>query len=168
MHDDEFQVDPVHGARYRFEPLEGGDLRVETVIEPGGALPKHHHPSQDETWWVERGEVRLFLDGRWRDVTPADGRIEVPSGVVHALKNESSSDVHLGAEARPALDLEAFLTESAAAAREGLFRRGGIPTGWRGAKWAAAFIERYSDQVILSFPPRPLQKAMRPLARLKG
>lgn len=167
MHE-EYEVDPVHGARYRFEPSGSDGLLVVTVIEPGGILPKHHHPAQDETWWVERGEIRLFADGRWRAVTAADGEVEVPAGVVHALKNESSSEVHLRAEARPALDLEAFLTESAAAAREGLFRRGGIPTGWRGAKWAAAFLERYSEQVVMSFPPRPLQRAIRPLARLGG
>lgn len=162
-----FEVDPVHGSRYRFEPREDG-VFVETILEAGGALPKHHHPSQKEIWWVTDGEVRFFLDGRWRPIGPADGPLTVEPHVVHGLRNESGREARLGAEAYPALDLQAFLTESAEAARQGLFRRGGIPRNLRGARWAAEFLERYSDQVVMSFPPRFAQRAMRPLARLGG
>lgn len=164
----ESHSDPVHNATYRFEPVGDDGLLVETVLDPGGGLPKHHHPTQKEIWWVVEGEAHLFLDEGWRSLVPDDGKVEVPPRMVHSIENRSGSQVRLKAEAHPALDLEAFLTESARAAREGLFRKGGVPTSWRGAKWAAAFLTRYEDQVVMAFPPRPLQKLARPLARLSN
>ena len=64
------------------------------------------------------------------------------------------------------MDLEEFLTESAWAAREGLFMKGGIPKSWRGAKWAAAFLAKHEEQTVMTFPPRFAQRMMKPLARL--
>ena len=87
---------------------------------------------------------------------------------VHGLENKSGSETHLRAEVRPPLDLQDFLTDSARAAREGLFMKGGIPKSWRGAKWAAGFLARHEDQTVMTFPPRFVQKMMRPLARLDG
>lgn len=166
--EDAYEVDPVHGSRYRFEPVGNDGLLVETVIDPGGGLPKHHHPTQDEIWWVTEGEIRIFVGKEWRTLTAADGKVNVPAGVVHSIENRGKTEARLTTEAHPARDLEAFLTESAAAAREGLFRRGGIPTSVRGARWALAFFARYEDQVVMAFPPRPVQTAMRGLARLVG
>lgn len=50
--------------------------------------------------------------------------------------------------------------ESADAARQGLFMRGGIPRSLRGARWAAAFLKRHREDVVLSFPPPFVQSAM--------
>ena len=46
--------DPVHGARYSFEP-DGENLIVDCWIEPGGKLPEHLHPRQEERWSVIEG-----------------------------------------------------------------------------------------------------------------
>lgn len=157
--------DPVHRVRYSF----GGDerlLTVDTLMSPGGELPKHYHPSQEEVWWVVSGEVRFFLDGEWRTLTAESGKVTVPPGAVHGLENASSTEAQLRATVDPPLDLEGFLTESAEAARAGLFMKGGIPRSLKGARWAARFLERYSDQVVMTFPPRFAQRLMRPLARL--
>lgn len=156
--------DPVHGVTYEFTP-RGEDMYVETVMEPGGGLPKHFHPTQVEHWWAIDGEVSFHLSGEWRRLTPDDGKVEVPAGTVHGLKNESGRAARLGATAHPALDLEGFLTESAKAAREGLFMKGGIPKSLRGARWAASFLERYEDDVVMMFPPRFVQRMLKPLAR---
>ena len=161
----ELIVDPVHGVRYTFEE-EGNELIVDTLMDPGGGLPKHYHPAQEEIWWVVSGEVRFHLDGEWLTLTPESGKVTVPPGTVHGLENESATETHLRAEVNPPLDLKSFLTDSAAAAREGLFMKGGIPRSLRGAKWAAQFLERYEDQVVMTFPPRFAQKLMRPLARI--
>jgi quercetin dioxygenase-like cupin family protein len=159
-------VDPVHGVRYAFE-REGDDLLVvETWMEPKGGLPKHYHPVQEEVWWIEEGEVRFHLDGTWRTLRPEDGRVTVPPGTVHGLENRSGREIHLKAEVRPPMDLEEFLTESARAAREGYFMKGGIPKSWRGAKWAAGFLARHDGQTVMTFPPRFAQRMMKPLARL--
>jgi hypothetical protein len=60
----------------------------------------------------------------------------------------------------PALRLQAFLEESAAAAREGLFTARGLPHGLGGARWAANFLERYRGETVLLKPPQPVQRAL--------
>lgn len=152
--------DPVHRVSYAFTP-QGDDLVVESWLEPGGKLPPHHHPRQEERWSVVEGRVRIRVGAERRVIGPEDGEIVVAPGVVHALE---SVDAHATAHARclvlPALGLRDFLEDSAAAAREGLFMRGGIPRGLRGARWAARFMKRHRDDVVMSSPPRFVQSAL--------
>lgn len=155
----EIQTDPVHGARYRFEQ-RGEDLMVECWLAPGGELPPHRHPAQEERWTVLDGEVELRLGRERGAVRAADGEQVVRPEVVHGLRNRSDRDVHLSCYVTPALGLEAFLTESAEAAREGLFRKGGVPTSPRGLRWAANFLGRHSHDVVMSFPPPFAVRAM--------
>ena len=126
--------DPVHRATYTFEP-DGENLWVETRLEPGGALPPHLHPHQEEHWSVLEGAVRVQLGSDKRVIGPADGPILVAPHTKHGI-------------------------ESAAAAREGLFMRGGIPRSLRGARWAASFLKKHRDNVVMTFPPRFVQSAM--------
>lgn len=151
--------DPVHGARHSFRP-EGENLIVDTWLEPGGGLPKHFHPVQEERWQVIEGSVRFHLDGTDRTLTPADGVVVVEPGMRHALTSVDSTDAHLRCEVIPALHLEEFLTDSAEAAREGLFRKGGIPTGPKGLRWAATFLARHRGETVMTFPPQFAQRAM--------
>ena len=67
---------------------------------------------------------------------------------------------HLRCVAEPALRLQEFIEESAAAAREGLFTQRGLPRGLRGARWAAGFIEKYGDETVFLSPPRPVQRVL--------
>lgn len=161
-------VDPVHGVRYEFERQGNEVLTVDTWMQDGGGLPKHYHPVQEEIWWVVDGEVRFHLDGKWQNLRPEDGKVVVAPNTVHGLENKSGAEAHLRCEARPPLGLQEFLEDSARAAREGLFMKGGIPKSWRGAKWAAAFLARHEDETVMTFPPRFAQRMMKPLARLDG
>lgn len=151
--------DPVHRARYAFEP-DGENLIVHTWLEPGGALPAHLHPRQEERWSVLEGQVRFQLGPTRRVVGPDDGEIVVPPRTKHALASCSDREVHLRCLAVPALGLQTFLEDSAAAAGEGLFMRGGIPRSLRGARWAASFLERHREDVEMAFPPAIVQSAM--------
>jgi mannose-6-phosphate isomerase-like protein (cupin superfamily) len=150
--------DPVHGATYSFEQ-DDSNLWVEAWLEPGGALPPHLHPHQEEHWSVVEGEVRIQLGSNKRVIGPDDGAIVVKPGTKHGL-GSTGAEVHLRCHVLPALDLEEFLTESAAAAREGLFMRGGIPRSLRGARWAASFLKKHRENVVMTFPPRFVQSAM--------
>ena len=76
--------DPVHRVRYAFEP-DGENLTVETWIEPGGGLPPHSHPRQEERWSVIEGEIRLQLGREKRVITAADGEVVVVPGTVHGF-----------------------------------------------------------------------------------
>jgi quercetin dioxygenase-like cupin family protein len=151
--------DPVHRARYTFEP-DGENLFVDAWLEPGGGLPPHLHPRQEERWSVVEGEVRFQLGDEKRVIGPADGEMIVTPGIKHGLESVADREAHLRCHVLPARDLQAFLEESAAAARDGLFMRGGIPKSLRGARWAARFLKRYREDVVMSFPPRPVQSAM--------
>jgi mannose-6-phosphate isomerase-like protein (cupin superfamily) len=151
--------DPVHRVRYAFEP-DGENLIVDTWIEPGGALPAHHHPRQEEHWSVVEGQARFQLDDDRRVIGPEDGEILVAPGTKHALESFGDAEAHLRCRVVPARDLQAFLEDSAEAAREGLFMRGGIPRSLRGARWAAGFLKRHRDDVVMEFPPQFMQSAM--------
>ena len=151
--------DPVHRARYSFEP-DGDNLIVDVWLEPGGGLPAHFHPKQEERWSVIDGSVRFQLGDTKRVIGPQDGEMVVSPGTKHSLASVSDREAHLRCVASPALGLQAFLEDSAAAAREGLFMRGGIPRSLRGARWAAAFLKRNREDVVMTFPPQFVQRAM--------
>jgi hypothetical protein len=151
--------DPVHGARYAFSP-DGENLFVDTWLEPGGVLPPHLHPRQEERWSVIDGTARIQLGNSKRLIGPEDGAQIVPPYTKHGLANVSEREVHLRCHVLAALNLQEFLQDSAAAAQEGLFRRGGIPRGLRGARWGAAFLKRHREDVVMTFPPRFVQSAM--------
>lgn len=151
--------DPVHRARYAFEP-DGENLWVETWLEPGGGLPAHFHPVQEEIWSVLDGQVRFQLGDTKRVIGPEDGEMLVAPGTKHAIESVTDAEAHLRCHVRPGRQLQAFLEDSAEAAREGLFMRGGIPRSLRGARWAASFLKQHRDDVVMTFPPRPVQSAM--------
>lgn len=150
--------DPVHRSRYKFE-RDGENMIVDTWIEPGGGLPPHWHPHQEERWSVVTGQIRLRLGNEKRVITPADGEVIVKPETVHGF-DSTGAEAQLRCYVIPALGLEGFLTESSAAARDGLFMKGGIPKSLRGARWAASFLKKYQDDVVITFPPRFVQRAM--------
>lgn len=151
--------DPVSRVRYAFEP-RGESLVVTTWLEPGGALPPHFHPQQEERWSVLDGRARFRLgDDTW-GIGPEDGEIVVAPGVVHGVESAGDAEARLQAVVTPPLRLQAFLEESAAAAREGLFTARGLPRGLRGARWAARFLARYRDETVFLSPPRPVQRVL--------
>lgn len=150
--------DPVSRARYAFTP-DGENLIVHCWLEPGGALPPHLHPRQTERWSVVEGEVRFRLGRDKRVIGPEAGEIAVAPGTVHGLES-TGREARLRCRVEPALHLREFLEESAAAAREGLFMRGGIPRGLRGTRWAARFLARHRDETVMLFPPRPVQRLL--------
>jgi mannose-6-phosphate isomerase-like protein (cupin superfamily) len=151
--------DPVHGSSYAFTP-DGDDLWVDTWLEPGGKLPEHFHPVQEEHWSVIDGRARIRVGDFDGVVGPADGALVVQPGVKHSLESAGDEVAHLRCHVLPAYDLQQFLEESAEAARQGLIMRGGIPRGLRGARWGARFVKRHRGQTVMTFPPRLVQDAL--------
>lgn len=151
--------DPVHRASYTFV-RDGDDLIVDTWLEPGGGLPPHMHPRQQEYWSVVDGRVRIQLGSDKRIIGPEDGELLVAPDTKHGLAACQDSVAHLRCRVVPALGLQDFLEDSARAAREGLFMKGGVPTSLRGARWAAGFLGRHREDVVMTFPPSFVQTAM--------
>ncbi len=159
--------DPIHGVSYSFR-REGEHLWVYSWMDDGGHLPEHFHPSLTESWETLEGSVRVKLDGRWRDLRPSDGPVEVSPNVRHELKNSSGGPARLRTKVVPAGRLEEFLTESARAAREGLYNARNLPTSVRGAGWIARFALSFRDETVMTSPPPALQRILLPLAARLG
>jgi mannose-6-phosphate isomerase-like protein (cupin superfamily) len=158
--------DPIHRISYSFR-REGANLWVYSWLEDGSQLPEHFHPSLEEHWETLDGTARVKLDGNWRDLVPADGPVCVRPGIRHELRNESGGTIRMRTEVSPAGRLEEFLTESAWAAREGLYNSRNMPTGLRGAAWLGNFALSFRDETVMTSPPPALQRVMLPLlARL--
>jgi quercetin dioxygenase-like cupin family protein len=157
--DSEQTRDPVSRVRYAFEP-QGEDLVVYSWLEPGGGLPAHYHPRQEERWSVLEGRVRFQLGREKKVIGPEDGEMVVSPGVAHGLWSVTDTEARLRCLVTPALRLQAFLEESAAAGREGLFTSRGLPRGLRGARWAADFLKRYRNETVFLSPPRFVQKPL--------
>jgi quercetin dioxygenase-like cupin family protein len=151
--------DPVTGVRYAFEP-QGDSLIVYTWLEPGGGLPAHYHPRQEEVWSVLEGRVEFLLGSEKRVIGPEDGEMVVAPGVAHGVWSVSDSEARLRCRVTPPLRLQAFLEEAAAAGREGLFTPRGLPRGLRGARWVARFMKRYRDETVMLSPPQVVQRAL--------
>ena len=151
--------DPVSRVRQTFAP-EGESLVVDNWLEPGGSLPPHLHPQQEERWSVLEGEVRFRLGDDDPMIGPADGEMVVAPGVVHAVANDTGREAHLRCYVTPPLRLQEFLEEAAAAGQQGLFSRRGRPRGLRGARWAAGFLKRYRDETVFLTPPQPVQRIL--------
>jgi hypothetical protein len=154
--------DPVHRVSYSFR-RDGSDLWVYTWLEAGGHLPEHYHPSLEEHWETLEGSARVKLDGTWRDLVPADGLVAVARDARPELANESGRVARMRTRVTPAGRLEEFLTESARAAREGLYNARNMPTGFRGATWLADFALRFRDETVMTSPPPALQRLVLPL-----
>ena len=159
----EWVYDPVHHVSFRFE-TEGDSLWVFSRLEPGGHLPEHFHPTLEERWEVLEGTAEVNVDGRWSDLTAEDDPIVVARGVRHELRNASDTVAQLRTQVTPAGRLQEFLTESARAAREGLYNARNLPTGVRGAAWLSEFALRFSDETVMCSPPPALQRAVLPTA----
>lgn len=160
--------DPIHRTSYTFRP-DGEDLWVEVWFQDGAHLPEHYHPTLTEYWEVIDGTAELRLNGRSRPLTPDDGPVLVAPNDRHELRNISGHHVHARAKVVPAGRLQEFLTESAWAAREGLYGARNLPSSLRGARWLANFALRFADETIATSPPRAVQRVVLPVvARLLG
>src|SRR5215208_6291317 len=160
---DERSYDPIHKASMAFEP-DGDGLWVTTWLEPGGHLPEHFHPTLTETWEVLDGSANVKVDGTWHELTGADPPVLVEPFVRHELRNTSGSTAQLRCWVTPPGRLEAFLTESARAARDGLYDEQNMPTSLAGVAWISDFALRFRDETVMCSPPPALQKLLLPVA----
>lgn len=151
--------DPVSRVRYTFEPRDGS-LIVLMWLEPGGGLPAHYHPRQEERWSVLEGRARFRLGRLDRVIGPEDGEVVVAPGVEHGVWAVDDREARLQSVVTPPLRLQSFLEESAAAGAEGLFTPRGLPRGLRGARWIAEFLKRYGDETVMLSPPPAVQRVL--------
>jgi quercetin dioxygenase-like cupin family protein len=82
----------IVGDIYRFlatgKETGGQYALLEAVVLPGGGPPPHIHSREDETFYVQEGEV-TFYSGEDRIVGKPGTFIHMPRGNKHRFKNES-------------------------------------------------------------------------------
>jgi quercetin dioxygenase-like cupin family protein len=160
--------DPV--MRYRITcRRDGENLIIDTRAEPGGGPPPHIHPNGEERFSVQEGKVE-FLVGRRKVIAEPGDELVVPPGTKHAFKNVGDSDAVFRAELapEPTGKGQGFFEETAAAAKQGMYTKRGIPTGLGAALHLLGILERYQDFAVISNPPPTMQRLLFPLARRFG
>ena len=167
----QFVEDPAGRQRLAFEEVtdERGTevLLVEDWVEPGGDVPPHVHPHQEERFLVLDGEV-TFTVGRRRRRARSGQTVVVPPGTRHAFRNAGTETAHM--RVRPARDLQGFLEETARLGREGHIARLGplrVPGRPSSVPAVARLLRRYRENTVILMPPPLVQRLMLdPLARL--
>jgi quercetin dioxygenase-like cupin family protein len=168
-------VDPGRRQRYRFRTTgtetDGARLEAEVWVDPGGDVPRHVHPRQEERFQVLAGDVRFQIGRNDRRASAGDA-ITVPAGVPHAFVNDGGGEAHLLVEVRPALDLQEFLETTAWLGRAGKMTPGGRPRGPRALLELALLAEHFRGCTHLARPPLLVQRIgtapLAALARLLG
>lgn len=157
--------DPVFHIRSSFR-REGESLVVDTWIDPGGGVTPHVHPAMEERFETIEGTAQFLAGRKWQE-TPAGEGVLVPPGTRHAFRNRSDAVAHIRCRATPPSTLQEFLTEAAALSRAGKINRLALPTSPSALLEIAAMAQRHREMVVMSSPPRPVQKLLiPPLAKL--
>jgi quercetin dioxygenase-like cupin family protein len=133
-------------------------------LDPGGRVPLHLHPNQEETFQIEEGEV-LFTVGWKKVVCKAGESVVVPRGTRHRFHNVSGRLARATVELRPALNFQQFLETFAYLARETRTSRQGVPLNPLQLAVAAA---AYWDEFRACFPPITLQRVLLPVGSRLG
>jgi quercetin dioxygenase-like cupin family protein len=163
---------PVTGERVTFRTTSadtGGELVViDVVVEPHGAVAATHvHPSQEERFTLQAGELEMKVR-KQTIVARAGDVILVPAGTPHQFKNVGDEPAQFTCEVRPALGFEPLLETMFALATDGKTNRKGMPNPLRLAVIARA----HFDTVRLPFPPAWMQRVGlalgAPIGRLCG
>ncbi len=82
------------------EDTDGQLVRFNWRSVPGGVIPEHIHPHQEERFIIMAGEVHFTLDGEERVAGPAE-TIIVSAGVRHSEGNPGPAEIQ-GVVERPA------------------------------------------------------------------
>jgi quercetin dioxygenase-like cupin family protein len=165
--------DQTTGQRIVFlrtgDETDGELLECDLFVAPGGFVPLHAHPRQEERFEARRGRLRFRLGGR-RLVVAAGDAVVVPPWTAHWFRNEFDEEAHFRVQVRPAWRTEnVFLLIGLA--RDGLIRmrRHGYPTP---LLQAAVLGTQPLDEVCVPWLPLAAQKALfatlAPLGRALG
>ena len=107
----------VVGDVYRFlatgEDTNGKYAIWEAIVPPGGGPPPHVHSREEEGFYVLEGEI-TFMIGDERAVATAGMFANMPVGIPHSFRNESSKPAKM-------------LISVAPAGLEGMFFEVGVP-----------------------------------------
>ncbi|MCY1505203.1 Cupin domain protein [compost metagenome] len=114
-HEEGHQVRHPTGAQMNikvFAAETGGSYSLmETVLPPGGVVPRHVHDGEDENNFILEGQLTMHIGDATYVATPGS-YVVAPRGVEQCFRNEGSTDCR-------------FLTTFTPGGAEGFFREAG-------------------------------------------
>lgn len=103
------------GDKYTFlatgEQTGGAYALADATVPPGGGPPPHFHTREEEAFFVIEGEITFTVEDR-RVVGKAGAFVQIPRGMPHAFRNESSAPARMLILVAPA-GFENFMAEFA-------------------------------------------------------
>jgi len=121
---------PATGERIEFTdiPGDGGEdlVRFDWQSLPGGAVPEHIHPHQEERFIITSGEAHFTLDGAECIAGPGE-TVVVAAGVAHSQGNHGTVAIEGIVELRPGLKTRQLQEAFAGLAADGMATARGAP-----------------------------------------
>jgi quercetin dioxygenase-like cupin family protein len=105
---------------------DGQVVRFTWRSVPGGVIPEHIHPRQQEQFTILAGQARFTLNGQ-EHLAGAGETIVVPAGVPHSVANPGPAEIDGVVERRPALQAKKFHEAVAGLAADGKTTPAGAP-----------------------------------------
>lgn len=120
-------------------------LKLRMHLTPGRTwAPRHYHTEYDETLSVESGRLTLVMnDARWT-ITPEDGVLLIPRGVVHAFWNEHDATTTIYAEIKPCFEMHRGVLAAYGMARDDTSSRWDLPYNPLQAGLLLSLLKSYS------------------------
>jgi mannose-6-phosphate isomerase-like protein (cupin superfamily) len=137
---------------------DGEVVRFNWRSMPGGAIPEHLHPHQEERFSITAGEAHFTLDGVER-VVGSGATLVVPVGVRHAERNLGPDEIRAVVELRPALHTKEMHEAFAGLVADGRTTSRGAP---KNPLQLGATIWHFRHESRVSSPPVWVQNLMLP------
>ena len=121
--------DPTNGEEITFleTAAESGEDRlvIRLTLAPGGAVPLHAHPAQEDFECLE-GQLAFHLAGQAIELSPGSTVTALP-GIVHGFRNVSGAPATLRIVATHGAEMEYGLRVKVAMMQDGAFTSAGRP-----------------------------------------
>ena len=108
------------------EDSDGQLVRFNWRSTPGGVIPEHIHPRQQEQFTIVAGEARFTLNGH-KHVARTGQTVVIPAGVPHSVENPGPAQINGVVERRPALQAKEFHEAVAGLVADGKTTPAGAP-----------------------------------------
>ncbi|MGD9734106.1 MAG: cupin domain-containing protein [Solirubrobacterales bacterium] len=137
---------------------DGALVRYRWRSVPGGSIPEHFHPRQEERFEIESGEAHFSRDGIEILAGPGD-TVVIPAGARHSERNRGTEEVRGVVELRPALGAKELHEMFAGLNNDGKALASGAP---KNPLQLGTTFWHYRDDIRVSSPPRWLQNLFLP------
>lgn len=137
---------------------DGEVVRYRWRSVPGGSIPEHFHPRQEEVFRIEAGEAHFTREGEEVVAGPGD-TVVIPAGARHSEWNPGEEDVRGTVELRPALGAKELHEMFAGLNNDGMATKSGAP---RNPLQLGVTFWHFRDDIRVSSPPPWLQNVFMP------